>query len=184
MVKLLLVPVLFVYACVFAGGYGAVHNQISYTVAPEYFTQFKFHQFGIDDSVPDRTGAAIVGWHAAWWMGIGIGIVLIPLGLLIPGTAKEFFWSMIHVFWIVAITTLVVGLVALLIAFLTIDPDSVEEFTRFNNQIVDDAAFARAGTMHNFSYIGGFVGIVTGSIAVLWFRKHYASNDLDNTVKG
>ena len=42
MSKLAWIPVLFLVACLFAGIYGALHNQISYTVSPEYFTQFKF----------------------------------------------------------------------------------------------------------------------------------------------
>ncbi len=163
---------LFVVACIFAGVYGAIHNQISYTVAPEYFTKFKFHQFGLIH-FQDRIGAAIVGWNAAWWMGVIIGIVLIPLGLLIPGNAN-YLWGMIRVFGIVAITTLIVGLVALAIAFATVDPETVGEFTRYDNEITDDAAFARAGTMHNFSYFGGLIGIITGAIAVFWQRKRYA----------
>ncbi len=143
MTKLLLIPALFAIACLFAGIYGAVHNQISYSVAPEYFTQFKFHQFRIGESIHDRVGAAIVGWNAAWWMGVVIGIVLIPLGLQIRGTSN-YFWSMIRVFGVVAITTLIVGLVALLFAFATIGPDTVGEITRYGNEIVDDGAFAHA----------------------------------------
>ncbi len=92
MIKLVLIPLLLVIACIFAGVYGALHNQISFTVAPEYFTQFKFHQFQIPDSMPHRIGAAIVGWNAAWWMGIVIGVVLIPFGLLIRGNAN-YFWE-------------------------------------------------------------------------------------------
>ena len=169
MLKLLLIPALFVVACIFAGVYGAIHNQISYTVAPEYFTKFKFHQFGLVH-FQDRIGAAIVGWFAAWWMGIVIGIVLIPLGLLIPGNSN-YFWGMIRVFGIVAITTLTVGLVALAISFMIVAPETVGEFTRYDNEITDDVAFARAGTMHNFSYLGGFIGIITGAIAVFWQRN-------------
>jgi MFS family permease len=176
MTKLLLIPVLFVIACLFAGIYGAVHNQISYTVAPEYLTEFKFHQFRIDDTIPDRLGAAIVGWNAAWWMGFVIGIVLIPLGLLIRGNSN-YFRGMIRVFGIVAITTLIVGIVALVIAFFTVDPETVSEITRYDNEITDDAAFARAGTMHNFSYLGGLIGIITGGIAVFWQRKRCANTE-------
>ena len=171
MIRLLLIPVLFVVACIFAGGYGAIHNQISYTVAPEYFTKFKFHQFGLIH-FQDRIGAAIVGWNAAWWMGAIIGAVLIPLGLLIRGNAN-YFWGMIRVFGIVALTTLIVGLVALASAFLIVDPETVGEFTRYNNEIDDDAAFARAGTMHNFSYLGGLIGLITGAIAIFWQRKRH-----------
>lgn len=81
--KLFLALVLFVFACLLAGGYGALHNQISYTVSPEYFTKFKFHQFQINEVIGERLGAAIVGWSASWWMGIFIGIILIPMGLLL-----------------------------------------------------------------------------------------------------
>ncbi len=169
MVKFALIPLLLLIACLFAGIYGAFHNQISYTVAPEYFTQFKFHQFRITDGTPHRIGAAIVGWNAAWWMGIVIGIILIPSGLLIRGNAN-YFWGMIWVFGVVVMTTLTVGLAALAIAYMTLDADSVGEISRYGNEIADDVAFSVAGTMHNFSYLGGLAGIVTGGMAILWLR--------------
>ncbi|KAA5544338.1 hypothetical protein FYK55_08285 [Roseiconus nitratireducens] len=170
MIKLATVPVLFVLACLIAGIYGALHNQISYSVAPEYFTAFKFQQFRIDPSLPDRVGAAIVGWNAAWWMGLVIGFILIPLGLIIPG-AGNYFRSMIRVFGVVAATTLIVGVVALAIAWLSIDAEHVGQITRYGNEIVDDVAFARAGTMHNFGYLGGLIGILTGCVAILRERR-------------
>ena len=44
-----------VVAVLVAGLYGIAHNQISYTVAPEYFTKFKFRQFGlVDTPLPER----------------------------------------------------------------------------------------------------------------------------------
>jgi|688.fasta_scaffold658023_1 hypothetical protein len=175
MVKLALTPLLFVIACLFAGIYGAVHNQISYTVAPEYFTQFKFHQFRINDGTPDRIGAAIVGWNAAWWMGIVVGIIIIPFGLLIRGNAN-YFWGMIRVFGVVTITTLVVGLAALATALVFLDTDNVGEISRYGNEMSDDVAFARAGTMHNFSYLGGLVGIITGGVAILWLRQRSSTS--------
>ncbi len=170
MVKLALVPLLFLIACLFAGIYGAVHNQISYTVSPEYFTQFKFHQFRISEVIPERVGAAIVGWNAAWWMGIVIGMILIPFGLLIRGNAN-YFWAMIKVFGVVAVTTLIVGLTALAIAFIVVDAEVAGEISRYGNEMIDDVAFARAGTMHNFSYLGGLVGIITGGMTVIRQRR-------------
>ena len=38
---------LVVSACVIAGVYGAIHDQISFTVSSEYFTKFKYIQFGL-----------------------------------------------------------------------------------------------------------------------------------------
>ncbi len=172
MKKALLIPLLFIIACIFAGTYGAFHNQISYTVAPEYFTAFKFHQFQLTESfASNRVKAAIVGWNASWWMGIIIGIVIIPLGWVIPG-AKDYFTSQLLAFLVVAITALVVGLAALLISFLTIDSKTVGEITIYGNEIIDDISFARAGTMHNFSYLGGFFGIFSGTYLIFKKRKH------------
>ena len=171
MKKLLLVPVLFAIACLFSGTYGALHNQISYTVSPEYFTQFKFYQFQLTGSMlPDRLNAAIVGWNAAWWMGIVIGLILIPAGLVIRGH-RVYFISMIKAFGAVTLTTLGSGLVALLIAHFVVTPDTTLAITQYGNSIVDDVAFARAGTMHNFSYLGGLLGVVTGGLTLYWQRR-------------
>jgi hypothetical protein len=45
---------LFLIACLLSGAYGAIHNQVSYTVSPEYFTKFKFVQFGIEPAISER----------------------------------------------------------------------------------------------------------------------------------
>lgn len=61
MKKAFLTVLLMILACLIAGVYGALHNQISYTVAPEYFTKFKFYQFQIGASLHGREGCALVG---------------------------------------------------------------------------------------------------------------------------
>ena len=66
-----------------AGGYGALHNQISYTVSSEYFTRFKFNQFNLqDNSLNNRIKAAMVGYRASAWMGFYIGIFVGLSGLI------------------------------------------------------------------------------------------------------
>ncbi len=154
---------LLLLACAVAGLYGMLHNQISYTVAPEYFTQFKFDQFGIPASLRNRLGASIVGWRAAWWMGLLIGMVLVPFGLLIPGW-QQYLRTMLQTFFVVALTTLTVGLGALAYAYATFTPANIGPYSA---RITQPLAFARAGHMHNFSYIGGLIGIVVGVVFVL-----------------
>ena len=82
MLKASLTPLLLAIACLLAGLYGVLHNQISYTVSYEYFTEFK-----------------------------------------------------------------------------------------------NNVAFARTGTMHNFSYLGGVLGIVSGVVCVLRERRKAWSQD-------
>lgn len=152
-------------ACVLAGEYGAAHDQISYTVSPEYYKAFKFHQFHVPPRWQGRTGAAIVGWRASWWMGVVIGIPIVLCGLVFPDR-KTYIRSTLMAFGIVTVTTLVAGLAALAYATLAITDASLGPVVA-RPGVHDPVAFARAGTMHNFSYLGGLVGILTGIVYLL-----------------
>src|ERR1043166_5820682 len=82
--KIALFPILLIAGCICAGLYGALHDQISYTVSPDYYFAFKFHQFAIPPALQNRVGASIVGWRASWWMGIFIGIPVLLVGMMLP----------------------------------------------------------------------------------------------------
>jgi hypothetical protein len=67
---------------VLAGLYGALHDQISYTISPEYFTKLKFLQFSrVDFDWPPRLFAAEVGFLGTWWVGLIAGWVVARVGL-------------------------------------------------------------------------------------------------------
>jgi hypothetical protein len=165
MAKVALFPPLLIVACLTAGLYGALHNQISYTVSPDYFHAFKFHQFGIPEGLQGRVGASIVGWFASWWMGLFIGVPVLLVGLIMPGW-KLYLSRCLIAFGVVAGTALLVGLGALIYACFTVSETSLTGY--WYPEMVDDrVAFARAGTMHNFSCLGGFLGIITGSVYLI-----------------
>jgi hypothetical protein len=167
--KIALFPVLLAAGCLIAGLYGALHDQISYSVSPDYFHHLKFRQFDIPQALHNRLGAALVGWYATWWMGILIGIPLLSVGLVLPG-ARNYLVGCLIAFGLVAATALTVGLGGLLYACLTIH--SPEDFAwGFPEGVADKVAFARVGAMHNFSYLGGFIGIVTGCGYLLIRRR-------------
>lgn len=72
---------------ILAGIYGVLHDQLTYTISPEYYTKFKFYRFGLAEEgetyrYPERLGAALVGFLATWWTGIPIGIILGLTGLI------------------------------------------------------------------------------------------------------
>ena len=81
-----------------AGLFGVAHNQISYTVSPEYFTKFKFWQFHLNDSpLPERIRASLVGFLAAWWMGIPLGLLIGAAGFMHHGhrrMLRVLLWSL------------------------------------------------------------------------------------------
>ncbi len=174
MKMILLIAPLLALGCLTAGLYGMLHNQISYTVSPDYFHQFKFIQFRIDPAWQNRWGASLVGWHASWWMGLLIGIVIVPIGTIVPGT-RPYVVAVLRAYGVVALTALVIGLGALAYAYATVDPTTVGVVTRFEHPITDPVAFMRAGTMHNFSYLGGLLGIATGAYWLTLERRWSAA---------
>ncbi|MES2659355.1 MAG: hypothetical protein V4689_12115 [Verrucomicrobiota bacterium] len=54
-----------------AGTFGIIHDQITYTISPEYFTRMKFEQFQAwDFGFPRRVFVAEIGFLATWWVGL------------------------------------------------------------------------------------------------------------------
>lgn len=156
--KLVFFPVLLVAGCVIAAAYGAVHNQISYTVSPEFFHLDLFNRCMTPIEFHNRAGASLVGVFTSWWMGLVIGLPVLLVALILPGW-KAYVQHSLIAFGVAAVTALLIGLAALLVFSLVLTPATVGGF-RFPPGVTDEVAFARAGMMHNFGYLGGGVGIL------------------------
>jgi hypothetical protein len=148
--------------CIAAGLYGMLHNQISYTVGPEYFTRFKFAQFGFEGmvAVPDRARAAMVGFLASWWMGIPIGLLVVLPGLR-HGDWRRMMKDAFASFAIVIGVAMLSGLCGLLFGYLRtahLKPALYSDWY-VPNHVVHLRRFLCAGYMHNSSYLGGVLGI-------------------------
>lgn len=89
-------------------------------------------------------------------MGLVIGAPVFLAGLRIKDSgqfAKAFVVAAVAV----VVVTLTIGLVALGFGYTTI-----ETAPRYFEGVSDPVAFARAGMMHNFSYLGGLIGLFVG----------------------
>jgi hypothetical protein len=148
-----------------AGVYGFLHDQLSYTVSPEYFTQLKFEQFNISALMHNRIGAGIVGIKATWWMGLVIGIIIIPIGLIIPNW-KNYLRVLAWTFVYITATALLVGVIALIYGLIKYNINNLPNFN-IPNGVEDKIKFCVVGNMHNFSYIGGLFGIIVGIINII-----------------
>lgn len=162
MIKLVMIPLLTLCACVLAAIYGAVHNQISFSVAPTYFLDFKFHQFNISPALPDRLGAALVGMQASWWMGALIGLPIALICAFAPSVGQ-----MVRLFFkiavIVVLVTLALGAATLLVPVETLEETLVHQLP-IPRGVRDPVAFTRAGLMHDTSYLAGAIGLFIGLI--------------------
>ncbi len=164
--KILLFPLLLAFSCALAALYGALHNQISYSVSPGYFHDFKFIQFRIDQVLHNRWGAAQVGIFASWWMGIVIGLPIYLFALRIKDIGLVL-KTYITAAALVAVITLSVGLAGLILSTHIIDAEDLLAISP-QRPTSDPLAFARAGAMHDFSYIGGITGLL---IALIFTRR-------------
>jgi hypothetical protein len=116
--RFLVFLLLILVAIVVSGLYGVVHDQISYTVSPEYYTKFKFIQFGLDQmNLPDRVRAGIVGFSATWWMGIPIGLMVGGTGFIHAGTGRMLKNSLLA-YGVVLVAALLCGVAGLLDGYL------------------------------------------------------------------
>lgn len=174
--KKFLVYVLIIFlALVVAGLYGIIHDQISYTVAPEYFTKFKFIQFGFTETpVPERVRASIIGFLASWWMGIPIGLLVGAAGFIHRGPRrmlKVSLWSIV----VAAGFTLFLGLCGLLYGYIQTRHIDLAQYQNWfiPEDVKDLRRFLCAGYMHNASYLGGALSIMVawGFHVVVRLRK-------------
>ena len=71
---------------ILAGMYGSLHDQVTYSISPEYFTKFKYIQFGFEPQWfgGDRQTVAVIGFLATWWTGIFIGTGIGLIALIFP----------------------------------------------------------------------------------------------------
>ncbi len=166
-------------AIVVASLFGALHNQVSFTVSPDYFRAFKFFQFGIAPALPERLGAAVVGIRATWWMGLLIGAPVALVGLVhaeppdqVRATARDVGGALA-----LTATFTLVGLLlgATGVIVLPVDPAA------YPGTITDVEAFARAGLMHDASYLGGFLAIFVGPLIVFRERRRARTVDAPST---
>ena len=163
--KLLLSPLLLLACCLVAAVYGAVHNQVTYTVSPDYFLAFKFLQFGIAPELQNRFGASFVGVLASWWMGLVIGVPILIAGLGLKGPAAYARHIAVAACLVTAVT-LLVGLLAL--AWNFADPGPLPSWTtRLGLEAEQRRPFGQALAMHNASYLGGLLGLLAGCLYMI-----------------
>ncbi len=166
---------MFLLAVLIAALYGAVHNQISYSFSSEYFTHFKFVQFGLlwaQDT--QRLGAAYVGVLATWWMGIILFSILGLFGFMFP-SPKQMALELSRSLIIVVTIALITGILGLLYGFLVVNETSISNYSKWLwPDVTHPIQFIRVGFMHNASYLGGLMGLI-GGVFYLIMRKRSIS---------
>ena len=73
--------IIILVATILASIFGALHNQISFSISKEFFKDFLFGNFNAYDwnIKNERVLATIVGIIGTWWFGLILGIIYIGM---------------------------------------------------------------------------------------------------------
>lgn len=151
--------------CLVAGAYGILHDQVTYTISPEYFTRLKFDQFDYAEpsNGSQREFAARIGFLATWWVGGITAWVFARVGIMrekrIP-PRKEIGVGFVIVF----ATSMVSALCGWLWGLWRIGTGHSEGWLDWMHSlgVTEPGAFMTVAYIHNASYIGGVVGTFLG----------------------
>jgi hypothetical protein len=170
-----------VLGAVVAGVYGAIHDQISFTISEEYFTKLKFHQFSYANfGLSPRIFAAEVGFLASWWVGLIAGWLLARVGLAdLPPSGR--FKQISTAFLIVGLTAVICGTAASLLAIFTTRNGYLAPWEHWRRALGlrDLRSFVVVAYLHNGSYLGGLLGFIAAALYVRRWRGRVAPGVLD-----
>ena len=170
----LLILIIFL-SIILASIYGFLHNQISYSISPEYFTKFKFRQFDfyfMGENQP-RLTASLVGILSTWWFGLLIGLINGIVGMFQLNSKimwKSAFGATVRTLGI----AIGFGVIGILVGKLIIS--NLDAHWNLSVELTDQKSFLTAGAMHNFSYIGGIIGLIYGIRYQLKIKKANAQH--------
>jgi hypothetical protein len=166
-----------VLAILAAGLFGAIHDQISYTVSPEYFTCFKFPMFHLlDANIPERIRASQVGFLASWWMGIPLGLLTGLAGFIHADAAKmrsALVWSLPVIMGFV----LLFALCGLFYGYIQTQAIDLAGYRGWYipEGVQDLRGFLCAGYMHNSAYLGGVFAIPVAWLFHMVVRRRHGT---------
>ena len=149
-----------------SGVYGIIHDQITYSISPEYFTRLKFSQFHYADfGFPPRVFVGEIGFLATWWVGLVAGwfVARMAVPAFPPRTAIR---HASRAFLTILAFTLTATVVGYVLGGLRLSNTDFSGWQGYADDlgILDLTSFVRVAYIHNASYLGGLVGLVSALV--------------------
>ena len=173
MKKFAILSIFFFCAILIAGVYGILHDQITFTISPEYFTKFKYGQIGMDPSWfgGNRQTVAIIGFLATWWTGLIAGVVLGLTSLILPNH-KTMASTLRRALALMLTSSILCALVGSIYGLFYTAIKSSDWWVP--DLVADKKAFILVASIHDFSYLGGLLGLILGTVYI--FRRKRSLN--------
>jgi hypothetical protein len=141
-----------------AGTFGILHDQITFTISPEYFTRMKFDQFrAADFGFPQRVFVAEIGFLGTWWAGLIAGWFLARIAVPKFASPEK---RVVQAMAIIVMITTFIGIVGYLIGPAIFENHSDWREALDSLGVTDITSFNRVAATHLGSYAGAFLGWV------------------------
>lgn len=157
-------------AAVSAAIFGALHNQLSFSVGPSYFEELKFPQFGIASDTAPRAGAAIVGLRANWWAGALMALPALGYGFLAVPRPQTYLAAGIGAIGLVLVLATMAALIGL-VGGIAADATGILDPWLNPPEGPARSDFLRAGFMHDALFVTGFLGALVAFWPMTRARK-------------
>jgi hypothetical protein len=157
--KLPILVLLLALAAISAAVFGALHNQLSYSVGPSYFEALKFPQFGIAPDTAPRLGAALVGVQASWWVGPLVALPAFLYGFVAVPRSQTYLAAGIGGIGLVLVLATLAALLGLLGGIVADATGLIDPYIVLPEGPVR-SDFLRAGFMHDAAYGAGILGLL------------------------
>jgi hypothetical protein len=151
-----------------AACYGVVHDQITYSISPEYFTLLKFRQFHYADfGFPSRVFVGEIGVLATWWAGFIAGWFIARIVVARRPELSPLPYA-IRGFALMLGATLLAGVLGYAYGLTFEIRPETSELARYASLLgaTDVPAFTRVAHIHNAGYLGALIGLITAALHV------------------
>ncbi len=166
----------------FAGVFGALIDQVTYSLSEEYYTRMKFIQFAhADFGNSRRMFAGVVGFLGSWWVGLIAAWFLARIAVPVwPGPLA---WRscMASLALMAGTASLAVVIGAIVGAFSPLGM-AHWEWVAAEMEIRDVAAFAWVAHIHLAAYLGGLAGFGAAIIQLNGWKKRAFVRRIENAV--
>jgi hypothetical protein len=168
--------ILSVVGALFAGVYGILHDQVTYSISREYFTNLKFTQFQYANfGFAPRVFVGEIGFLATWWVGFfaawfmaRITIPAFPRGLAFRYSFQGFM--------ILFISAFAAGMIGLSIGMLHAPDYSSWETVGSLLGVSDLPQFVQVAYIHNAGYLGALVGLIAAILYIRHLKSGYSQS--------
>ena len=146
--------------------YGAIHDQIAYSISKEFFSVLRFSNLEINPAQASRLDVAYVGFVKTWPVGLTLGFIIALVGLLHKEN-KHMFKLSVQSFIFAMGIAFVFAMISIVL------PIGSDETANFQN-IKDIAAFLKVQRMNNYAHVGAIIGMFVG---LGWQVFHFKKNN-------